>query len=109
MIPKTTLLAAIKTILATILLRVTSVLDRGVDSVLGEFAKLDARLERHIEGQKSKLSSLAAARDASRARENAVYDREFAFRAQTFKAADVAVASKTRAERVRKRISTLLD
>lgn len=106
---KTTIIATAKTLLAALLLRITSILDRGVDSVLGEFAKLDARLERHIDGQKKKLSNLAAAREASRDRANAVYEREFAFREQTFKAADAAIEAKTRAERVRKRISTLLD
>lgn len=109
MIQKTTLIAAAKALFAALLIRFAGIFDRGLDSVLGQFTKLDAKLDKHIAKKKATLSSLAAAREASRNREEAVSLREADFRLATFKKADAVIGEKTRAERVRKRLSTLLD
>lgn len=86
-----------------------STLDRGVDGVIGQFTKLDAKLDRFIARQQTIADVTLDQIDASYDRQAAVLDAEAAIRRVIATRRRDILSATERAERVKARISALLD
>lgn len=101
------LIAARFVALAT--LRIASFLDRGVDGLIDQFAVFEDRLSRFITKQEAVVDRTARAASDSFARVDAFKAAEQVVRDTAYQVEDAAMASITRARRIRQRIADLLD
>lgn len=100
---------AAQRLLASVALTVASFFDRGVDSVIGEFAKLSTKLDIYIDRQAAIIDETARQATASFARVNEVKKVEEGFRATVYAREDNAFDNLSHAQRVRARIQKLID
>lgn len=99
----------IQRLYASAAIAVASFFDRGVENILGQFAAVDAKLDRFIAKQDAVIRGTAVVTGASFDRVRAVEDAEFALRTRAYQREDAARAGAARARRVRERIAKLLD
>jgi hypothetical protein len=90
-------------------LAVAQFFDRGVDSFLGEFIKLDAKLDRFISRQEDKQASLARLFQLSLERQRAARLAEGEHRWDLAAAEDASRDQVERAKRIKDRIGDLLQ
>lgn len=105
----TTIRTSVYRLIALVQLSIASFFSRNLDALLGEFASLDARLDRFIDQQNARLDRISDGIDASLARVRQVKAAERSVRDQLY--ADLIATSdgRERARRVQERLRTLLD
>lgn len=84
-----------------------SFFDKGLDGIISQFTKLDAKLDREIAKLAHVRVDEAARRVASFERETAVHRKEYALRSNSFSRAEAARRAADRASRIKERIANL--
>jgi hypothetical protein len=96
-------------IVATVKLHLASLFDRGIEQLLEDFLKIDARLDAFAEHQIDRLVDLGGEWSASKERERLVAEAEAVFRNAVEEAEEAAKAELQRAYRVRDKLRELFD
>lgn len=99
----------IKRLLALLSVRVASILDRRVDSIVAGLVKLDAKLEAHIVAQNRVSEQTSKVAQASIQRQLKTAAAEYGLREAAYQREDAAHQEAKRAIRIRERISALVE